>query len=89
MKSTTAYGPTSDQQVAGPDVRAVSNEIEDIFREVAALSHPDSANAVHEARIGDLVVATRSAIGNLLELVGHVLYLDPASWSLRKVMTRA
>ena len=82
------YTKHGDGQVAGPDIRAVFSEIEDTFREVAALSHPDSDNAVFEARIGDIAVAARSAIGDLLELVGHVLYLDPATWSLRKAMTR-
>ena len=82
------YTKYEDGQVDGPDVRAVFDEIEDIFREVAALYHPDSDNAVFEARIGDIALAVRSGVGDLLELVGHVLYLDPASWSLRKVMTR-
>ena len=82
------YMKHEDGQVAGPDIRAVFNEIEDIFREVAALYHPDSDNAVFEARIGDVAVAARSAIGDLLELGDRVPFVDPASWSLRKVMTR-
>ena len=82
------YMKHEDGQVAGPDIRAVFDEIEDIFREVAALYHPDSDNAVFEARIGDVAVAARSAIGDLLELGDRVPFVDPASWSLRKVMTR-
>ena len=82
------YMKHEDGQIAGPDIGAVFSEIEDIFREVAALYRADSDNAVFEARIGDIALAVRSAVGDLLELAGQVPYVDPANWSLRKVMTR-
>ena len=82
------YTKHEDGEIASPDVRAVFNEIEDIFREVAALYHADSHNAVFEARIGDIALAFRSAVGDLLELGDRVPFVDPAGWSLRKVMTR-
>ena len=75
-------------QIAGPDIGVVFSEIEDIFGEVAALYHTDSDNALLEARIGDIALAFRSAVGDLLELADKVPYVDPANWSLRKVMTR-
>ena len=75
-------------QFAGLDIGAIFIEVEDIFKEVAALYHGDSDNAVLEARIGDIALAVRSAVGDLLELASQVRYVDPANWSLRKVMTR-
>ena len=83
------YMKHEDGQVAGPDIGAVFSEIEDIFREVATLYHADSDNAVFEARIGDIALAVRSAVGDLFELARQVLpYVDPADWRLRQVMTR-
>lgn len=82
------YMKHEDGQTAGPDVGAVFSEIEDIFGEVAALYRADSDNAVFDARIGDIALTVRAAVGELLELAGQVPYIDPANWSLRKVMTR-
>lgn len=82
------YMKHEDRQAAGPDIGAVFGEIEDIFREVAALYHPDSDDAVFEARIGDIALAARSAVVDLLELAHQVPYVDPANWSLRTVLIR-
>ena len=82
------YTKNEDGRIVGLDIGAVFIEIEDIFREVAALYHADSDNAVFEARIGDIALTVRSAVGDLLELAGQVPYVDVANWSLRKVMTR-
>ena len=82
------YMKHEDGQIAGPDIGTVFSEIEDIFGEVAALYHADSDNALLEARIGDIALAFRSAVGDLLELADKVPYVDPANWSVRKVMTR-
>ena len=82
------YMKHEDGQIAGPDIGRFLGEIEDIFGEVAALYHADSDNAVLEARLGHIALAVRSTVGDLLELAGQVPYVDPASWSLRKVMTR-
>ena len=50
------YVKREDGQVTDVDGGAIFNEIRDIVREVAALYHADSADAVREARVGDIEV---------------------------------
>ena len=63
-------------------------EIRDIVQEVAALYHAGSKNAVLNVRTGDIALAVRSAIGDLLHLVHQIPYVDPAAWSVESVVTR-
>ena len=82
------YVKREDGQVTDVDGGAIFNEIRDVVREVAALYHADSADAVREARVGDIAFAVRSATGDFLQLARQIPYVDPAGWSIREVMTR-
>ena len=82
------YVKYEDGRVVGPDGGAIFVEVQDIVKEVAALYHADSDDAMLEARIGDIVLAFRSASGDFLQRVRQIPYIDPAGWSVREVMTR-
>ena len=82
------YVKYEDGRVVGPDGGAIFAEVQDVVKEVAALYHADSDDAMLEARIGDIALAFRSAAGDFLQLVRQLPYIDPAGWSVREVMTR-
>ncbi len=75
-------------QITGLDGRAVQAEVRGIVEEVAALHHADSDRAMMEARIGDVLMAVRSTVGELLQVMHRIPYIDPADWSLRSVLTQ-
>lgn len=82
------YVKRDRERVIDLDGGAIFTEIRDIVQEVAGLYHAGSENAVLRARTGDIALAVRSAIGDLLHVVHQVPYVDPASWSVESVVTR-
>lgn len=82
------YVRSEDGRVTDLDGAAIFAEVREIVQEVAGLYHAQSHNAVLEVRTGDIALAVRSAIGDLLHLVSQVPYVDPAGWSIRSVVER-
>ena len=82
------YVRRQDEQITGLDGGALFAEFRDIVQEVAALYKPGSTNAVLDARTGDIALAVRSVIGELLQVARQVPFVDPAGWSVREVITR-
>ena len=82
------YVKSNGGRVIDLDGGAIFAEIRDIVQEVASLYHAGSQNAVLQARAGDIALAVRSAIGDLLHLVSQIPYVDPAAWSVESVVTR-
>ena len=82
------YVKRDRERVIDLDGGAIFAEVRDIVQEVATLYHAGSENAVLKARTGDIALAVRSAIGDLLHLVHQVPYIDPAAWSVESVVTR-
>ena len=78
----------ADGRIADLDGGAIFAELRDIVQEVAALYHADSDNAVLEARTGDIALAARSALGELLQTARQVPFVDPAGWSVKTVVTQ-
>ena len=66
------YVKSDGERVIDLDGEALFTEIRDIVQEVATLYHAGSENAVLKARTGDIALAVRSAIGDLLHLVHQV-----------------
>ena len=82
------YVKRDRERVIDLDGEAIFTEIRDIVQEVAGLYHAGSENAVLKARTGDIALAVRSAIGDLLHLVHQIPYVDPAAWSVESVVAR-
>lgn len=82
------YVKSAGGRVIDLDGGAIFAEIRDVVQEVAGLYHADSENAVLRARTGDVALAVRSAIGDLLHLADQIPFVDPASWSVESVVTR-
>lgn len=82
------YVKRDRERVIDLDGEAIFTEIRDIVQEVATLYHAGSENAVLKARTGDIALAVRSAIGDLLHMVHQMPYVDPAAWSVESVVTR-
>ncbi len=82
------YVKRQDGQITGLDGGALFAEFRGIVQEVAALYKPASTNAVLDARTGDIALAVRSVIGELLQVARQVPFVDPAGWSVREVVTR-
>ncbi len=82
------YVKRQDGQITGLDGGTLFAEFRDIVQEVAALYKPESTNAVLDARTGDIALAVRSVIGELLQVARQVPFVDPAGWSVREVITR-
>ena len=82
------YVRSEDGRVTDLDGGAIFAEVREIVQEVAGLYHARSDNAVLEVRTGDIALALRSAIGDLLHLVSQVPYVDPAGWTVRSVVER-
>ena len=82
------YVKRDRERVIDLDGEAIFTEIRDIVQEVATLYHAGSENAVLKARTGDVALAVRSAIGDLLHLAHQVPYVDPVAWSVESVVTR-
>ena len=82
------YVRSEDGRVTDLDGGAIFAEVREIVQEVAGLYHAQSDNAVLEVRTGDVALAVRSAVGDLLHLVNQVPYVDPAGWTVRSVVER-
>lgn len=82
------YVKRDGERIIDLDGEALFTEIRDIVQEVAGVYHAGSENAVLKARTGDVALAVRSAIGDLLHLVSRIPYVDPAAWSVESVVTR-
>ena len=82
------YVRREDGRVVDLDGGAIFAELRDVVQEVAALYHAESDNAVLEARTGDIALAVRSAVGELLQAVRQAPFVDPASWSVKTVVTQ-
>ena len=82
------YVRSEDGRVTDLDGGAIFAEVRGIVQEVAGLYHAQSDNAVLEVRTGDIALAVRSAVGDLLHLASQVPYVDPAGWSVRSVVER-
>ena len=82
------YVRSEGGRVTDLDGGAIFAEVRAIVQEVADLCHAQSDNAVLEVRTGDIALAVRSAIGDLLHLVSQIPYVDPAGWSVRSVVER-
>ena len=82
------YVRREDGRVVDLDGGAIFAELRDIVQEVAALYHAESDNAVLEARTGDIALAVRSAVGELLQAVRQAPLVDPAAWSVKTVVAR-
>ncbi len=75
-------------EVGGLDGRAIFEEIRDVVKEVARLCGKDAEKAELDARVGDIALAARSAIGDLLQAAQQVLVINVAGWTVREVVTR-
>ena len=82
------YVRREDGRIADLDGAAIFAELRDVVQEVAALYHADSDNAVLEARTGDIALAARSALGELLQTARQAPFVDPAGWSIKGVVTQ-
>ena len=82
------YVRREDGRIVDLDGGAIFAELRDVVQEVAALYHAGSDNAVLEARTGDIALAVRSAVGELLQAVRQAPVVDPASWSVKTVVAR-
>ena len=82
------YWRQVDGKTVGPDLGAIGKEIEGVVREVAALYHQDRDDPVMEARLGDIVLTSRSVLGELLQIARLVPVVDLSALSLATVKTR-
>ena len=82
------YWRQVDRKTVGPDLGAIGKEIEDVVREVAGLYHKDRGDPVMEARLGDIVLTSRSVLGELLQIARLVPVFDLPAQSLPTVKTR-
>ncbi len=82
------YVRREDGRVVDLDGAAIFAELRDVVQEVAAMYHADSDNAVLEARTGDIALAARSALGELLQTARQAPLVDPTSWSVKTVVTQ-
>ena len=75
-------------KTVGPDLGAIGREIEGVVREVAGLYHQDRDDPVMEARLGDIVLTSRSVLGELLQIARLVPVVDLPAQSLATVKKR-
>ena len=81
------YVQEKDGRIAGVDGKAIFSELRDVVKEVARLYKKDADKAELEARIGDIALAARSAIGELLQAARHVPGIDVTRWTVAEIMT--
>ena len=75
-------------KIGGLDGRAVFEEIRSVVEEVARLYGKDAEKAELDARIGDIALAARSAIGDLLQVARQVPVVNVTGLTVREVVTR-
>ena len=83
------YVTTSkDGQITGLDDGTILAEIREIVREVAHLYNEDTDKSVMGARIGDIALAVRSIVSELLQTAQRVPFVDPAGLTVKKLVNR-
>ena len=82
------YWRQVDGKTVGPDLGAIGKEIEGVVREVAGLYHRDRDDPIMEARLGDIVLTSRSVLGEILQIPQLVPLVDLPEQSLATVKTR-
>ena len=82
------YVKQEDGEVKGIDGRVVFEEFRDVVKEVARLYGEDAEKAELDARIGDIALAARSAIGDLLQVAQQAPVISVTGWTVREVVTR-
>ena len=75
-------------EIAGLDGRAVFEEARGVVEEVARLYGQDAEKAELDARIGDIALAARSAIGDLLQVARQVPVVNVTGLTVREIVTR-
>ena len=70
------------------DGRAVFDEVRSVVEEVARMYGQDAEKAELDARIGDIALAARSAIGDLLQVARQVPVVNVTGLTVREVVTR-
>ncbi len=80
------YVKQENGEIAGLDGRAVFDEVRDVVEEVARLYGKDAERAEMDARIGDIALAARSAIGELLQAARQVPVVNVTGWTVREVV---
>ena len=75
-------------EIGGLDGRAIFEEIREIVVEVARLYGKDAEKAELDARIGDIALAARSAIGDLLQMARQLPLVDVTALTVREVVAR-
>ena len=75
-------------EIKGIDGRAIFEEFRDVVKEVARLYGKDAAKAELDARIGDIALAARSTIGDILQVAQQVPVVNVTGWTVRDVVTR-
>lgn len=73
-------------EIVGLDGRALFEEIRGVVKEVARLYGKNPERAELDARIGDIALAARSAIGELLQVAGQVPVVNVTGWTVREVV---
>ena len=76
-----------DQTTVGPDLNAVGEDIQDVVREVAGLYHQNADNPIMEARLGDIVLTSRSILGEVLQVARLAPVVDLPGRSVATVKT--
>ena len=82
------YWRQENGKTVGPDLGEIGKELEEVVREVAGLYHQDRDDPVMEARLGDIVLTSRSILGELLQISRLVPVVDLPAQSLATVKTR-
>ena len=73
-------------EIGGLDGRAIFEEIRGVVEEVARLYGKDVEKAELDARIGDIALAARSAIGELLQAARQAPVVNVTGWTVREVV---
>ena len=82
------YVKQEDGEIEGIDGRVIFEEFRDVVKEVARLYGKDAEKAELDARVGDIALAARSAIGDLLQVAQQVPVVNVTGWTVREVVTR-
>ena len=82
------YVKQAHGEIDGLDGRAIFEEIREVVNEVARLYGKDADRAELDARIGDIALSARSAIGDLLQVAQRVPVVNVTGWTVREVVTR-
>lgn len=82
------YVKEAHGEIGGLDGRAIFEEVRDVVNEVARLYGKDAERAELDARIGDIALSARSAIGDFLQVAQRVPVVNVTGWTAREVVTR-